>query len=246
MGPPDSRFRPQQASRIEGGGAACQRRRDHVDARRCPSGRSPPTTSSSATAKGPWPSPASWVAPTAKSKTTPRTCSSSAPTSTRVRFDARRVASASTPIRAIASNAVSTRRRSRAFWPAPPRSSPSSAVAQRRPRRSIPFRVPFTPNTITLRPSRASQLLGSTVDAEESEGVLEAIGCRITDKSNAAITVEAPSWRPDLGREVDLIEEVGPRSRLRPRSRPPSRVCTPPRAERPSFSASSPPFGGPR
>ncbi|MEM8609110.1 MAG: phenylalanine--tRNA ligase subunit beta [Myxococcota bacterium] len=68
--------------------------------------------------------------------------------------------------------------------------------------------VPYIPNSIALRPARASRLLGSTVDATESERVLDAIGCRITDKSDAAITVEAPSWRPDLGREVDLIEEV--------------------------------------
>ena len=43
---------------------------------------------------------------------------------------------------------------------------------------------------------------------DESLRILESLGCRIVEQSDDAITAEAPSWRPDLGREVDLIEEV--------------------------------------
>jgi phenylalanyl-tRNA synthetase beta chain len=46
------------------------------------------------------------------------------------------------------------------------------------------------------------------VSAEESRHILESLGCRILQQSDDGITAEAPSWRPDLGREVDLIEEV--------------------------------------
>ncbi len=38
--------------------------------------------------------------------------------------------------------------------------------------------------------------------------ILRSLGCRIVEHSGDAITAEAPSWRPDLQREVDLIEEI--------------------------------------
>jgi phenylalanyl-tRNA synthetase beta chain len=68
--------------------------------------------------------------------------------------------------------------------------------------------VPFEARTITLRPARAGQLLGTPVSNEESLRILKSLGCRIVEQSDVAITAEAPSWRPDLQREVDLIEEV--------------------------------------
>ncbi len=67
---------------------------------------------------------------------------------------------------------------------------------------------PFEPRSIRLRPPRAAKLLGTPVSADESLEILEALGCRILEQSDDAITAEAPSWRPDLVREVDLIEEV--------------------------------------
>jgi len=66
----------------------------------------------------------------------------------------------------------------------------------------------YEPKTIRLRPARAAQLLGTPVSKDESLRILEALGCRIVEQSDDAITAEAPSWRPDLEREVDLIEEV--------------------------------------
>jgi phenylalanyl-tRNA synthetase beta chain len=68
--------------------------------------------------------------------------------------------------------------------------------------------TPYEPRSIRLRPARAAQLLGTPVSDEESLGILESLGCRIVEQSGSAITAEAPSWRPDLQREVDLIEEV--------------------------------------
>jgi phenylalanyl-tRNA synthetase beta chain len=64
------------------------------------------------------------------------------------------------------------------------------------------------PKSIHFRPARAAQLLGMPVSTDESLRILESLGCRIAEQSDDAITAEAPSWRPDLSREVDLIEEV--------------------------------------
>jgi phenylalanyl-tRNA synthetase beta chain len=67
---------------------------------------------------------------------------------------------------------------------------------------------PYEPKVIGLRPSRASQLLGTSVSKDECMTILGSIGCRILSDDDTLIEAEAPSWRPDLQREVDLIEEV--------------------------------------
>ncbi|MGB8330193.1 MAG: phenylalanine--tRNA ligase subunit beta [Polyangiales bacterium] len=64
------------------------------------------------------------------------------------------------------------------------------------------------PTLIRFRSSRATQLLGTPVSKDESSSILASLGCRLAEASGDAITAEAPSWRPDLRREVDLIEEV--------------------------------------
>jgi phenylalanyl-tRNA synthetase beta chain len=68
--------------------------------------------------------------------------------------------------------------------------------------------VPYQARTIRLRPARAAQLLGTPVSGAESLRILQSLGCRIVERGETQITAEAPSWRPDLQREVDLIEEV--------------------------------------
>jgi phenylalanyl-tRNA synthetase beta chain len=68
--------------------------------------------------------------------------------------------------------------------------------------------TPFEPRSIHLRPSRASKLLGTPVSTDESLRILRSLGCQIEDQVDDSITALAPSWRPDLRREVDLIEEV--------------------------------------
>ena len=60
---------------------------------------------------------------------------------------------------------------------------------------------------IVFRPSRADSLLGTRISEDEIEKILVLIGCQII-KSDFAWTVNAPTFRPDLLREVDLIEEV--------------------------------------
>lgn len=68
--------------------------------------------------------------------------------------------------------------------------------------------TPAEPTQLRLRHARTDALLGLTVDPAETERVLRGIGCEVTSAEGEAIEVDAPTWRPDLGREVDLIEEV--------------------------------------
>jgi phenylalanyl-tRNA synthetase beta chain len=68
---------------------------------------------------------------------------------------------------------------------------------------------------IALKLSEVHRILGATVDAEgitaeTVEAVLTALGCGLatSTRTDAAWQVTLPSWRLDLEREIDLIEEV--------------------------------------
>lgn len=67
---------------------------------------------------------------------------------------------------------------------------------------------PPSRSPIRLRWSRVPQVLGISVPEGEIVRILSALGCRVIDRSTEAIAVLAPSWRRDLTREIDLIEEV--------------------------------------
>ncbi len=67
--------------------------------------------------------------------------------------------------------------------------------------------APVAPRTVTLRDARLSSLLGAEVPRAEAERALTALGCVVLPREGR-LTVQVPSWRPDLEREVDLIEEV--------------------------------------
>jgi len=73
------------------------------------------------------------------------------------------------------------------------------AYPQPLPRRQLPISA-----------ERASALLGVTVTAEEIQRVLSSIGlCALAAGSGAdALQVDVPHFRPDLEREIELIEEV--------------------------------------
>ncbi len=60
---------------------------------------------------------------------------------------------------------------------------------------------------VSLRPERANQILGTELSGSRMAEMLEALGCKVTSK-NEMIEVEIPSYRPDIEREIDLVEEV--------------------------------------
>lgn len=62
--------------------------------------------------------------------------------------------------------------------------------------------------SVTVRPSRVALLLGERIAADEIRALLESIGFVCASGKDGALEVTAPSWRHDVSREVDLIEEV--------------------------------------
>ncbi len=60
---------------------------------------------------------------------------------------------------------------------------------------------------LSVRPARASLLIGHDVSASDIAEALGRLGIH-AEKVDGSVAVETPSWRPDLEREEDLIEEV--------------------------------------
>ena len=67
---------------------------------------------------------------------------------------------------------------------------------------------PVRPWRIPLRLSRAELLLGMPVEGGEAAGRLEALGCEV-EAGEGSLSATVPTFRRDLRREVDLVEEVG-------------------------------------
>jgi phenylalanyl-tRNA synthetase beta chain len=68
---------------------------------------------------------------------------------------------------------------------------------------------PLSRRTVALRQERLRALLGTAVAHEDTIRVLKRLGFTRRGSDSAADLWEAPSFRPDVSREVDLIEEVG-------------------------------------
>ena len=64
---------------------------------------------------------------------------------------------------------------------------------------------------VSLRLERANRLLGMTIGADDAEGYLRNLGFDLSVSHDPETTfrVVPPSWRPDIVREIDLVEELG-------------------------------------
>jgi phenylalanyl-tRNA synthetase beta chain len=62
--------------------------------------------------------------------------------------------------------------------------------------------------TVTLRQTRPAELLGVDVPHEEARGILGRLGFGLRSSQPGMDVWEVPSHRPDVSREVDLVEEV--------------------------------------
>jgi phenylalanyl-tRNA synthetase beta chain len=77
---------------------------------------------------------------------------------------------------------------------------------------------PFTPRQVTLRHAKVNQLLGVQLGPEEMDSHLVQLGLKIVGRKPRPVdappaapeptTFSIPTWRPDLKRETDLIEEI--------------------------------------
>ncbi len=68
---------------------------------------------------------------------------------------------------------------------------------------------PVENEPIVLRLPQLKRVLGIDIPADFVPKTLEALGLKIESQDGSAVTAVPPSWRKDLTREVDLVEEVG-------------------------------------
>ncbi len=61
---------------------------------------------------------------------------------------------------------------------------------------------------VTLRISRIEKILGVKVPAEEVIEILKRLQMKVAEREGDIVTVTVPYFRPDIEREIDLIEEV--------------------------------------
>jgi len=64
------------------------------------------------------------------------------------------------------------------------------------------------PAPVSLRVDRIGQVLGTSLPQAEVAKVLRRIQCHVTPRGTKTVAVSPPSYRLDLGREIDLVEEV--------------------------------------
>lgn len=67
---------------------------------------------------------------------------------------------------------------------------------------------PIEREPIQFRLPQIVRILGIEVASAEVVRILTALGCSVSNESTAKLMVTPPSWRGDLMREIDLIEEV--------------------------------------
>ncbi|HEY5545167.1 MAG TPA: phenylalanine--tRNA ligase subunit beta [Gemmatimonadaceae bacterium] len=69
-------------------------------------------------------------------------------------------------------------------------------------------REPPPPASVDLRPARAERLLGDGVPAEEMTRLLASVGFAVQPGASGHLRVTPPSWRRDVWRDADLVEEI--------------------------------------
>ncbi len=89
------------------------------------------------------------------------------------------------------------------------------AAAQHAPGMIDQYPAPVERERVAVRTSRVNAILGTDLDGPTVLGLLEPLGIDCVDAhDDGSFTAVCPTWRPDLEREIDLVEEVGRRHGL--------------------------------
>ena len=73
----------------------------------------------------------------------------------------------------------------------------------------IDVSAPLPPRrTVVFRPAAVERTAGFAVDAERAAAIFRALGCEVSAGEGGSLRVLVPTWRNDLEREIDLVEEV--------------------------------------
>ncbi|MEW6442715.1 MAG: phenylalanine--tRNA ligase subunit beta [bacterium] len=83
------------------------------------------------------------------------------------------------------------------------------------------YPVPYRPKAIALSASKVNRLLGTSLEKGQILDFLQRLDLRLEDAGEDAFTVTAPSFRPDIREEMDVVEEV---ARLNGYDRIPTRM----------------------
>ena len=68
--------------------------------------------------------------------------------------------------------------------------------------------MPPAREPVVLRYAQVPRVLGIELPAEESRRILLELGCEESASNSESVTLVPPTWRADLTREIDLIEEI--------------------------------------
>ncbi len=68
------------------------------------------------------------------------------------------------------------------------------------------YSSPILPLQVTLRPQRVNRILATDLRSEEMSRILKSLDMEVVENQDLKVTV--PTFRPDLSREIDLIEEI--------------------------------------
>ena len=64
------------------------------------------------------------------------------------------------------------------------------------------------PKEVTMRFDRLNSIIGRDIRKDKAVSILESLKLKVQKRDDEAVTIEAPTFRFDLEREVDLIEEI--------------------------------------
>lgn len=72
----------------------------------------------------------------------------------------------------------------------------------------IAGKEPDWKKTVSLRPTRLLGLVGFDLPVAEQTRILDSLGFKVAASAGDVLSVDVPSWRPDIDGEADLVEEI--------------------------------------